>query len=410
MAKRERIPLDNGCFCSTPKVFPDNWMTKDATTDRDWYIYYRFYDPLITGTNRKIKPHLEIIKGMNSYKNLKVRREICKELIANELELLQKKGYNPATEQYIVEEEVFYEVHPSTPFIKALKKAMEKVTGVKGTLTDMNCVIRGVEKAATKLRFTELPINQVSRKHIKAILEACGAINKRFSASRHNKYRAYLMRLFKELVAMEAIDINPIRDVQMKTETKKIRLTLTREQRGQINEKLKKERYEFWRFLQIFFHSGSRETELMKVQGKHIDLAGQRCLYTIMKGREIREVWRPIKNVILELWQEAMVNCGPDDYLFSRKLVPGAVHIRPDQITRRWMKYVKGPVNKGGMNIQADFYSLKHLNLDETTELLGIDDAAKMAGHTSTVITMSTYAVGEKARQAERLKKVNNSF
>jgi hypothetical protein len=79
--------------------------------------------------------------------------------------------------------------------------------------------------------------------------------------------------------------------------------------------------------------------------------------------------------------------------------------ILAEQITKRWKKYVKG-----GMGITADFYSLKHLNLDETAEALSIEDAAKMAAHTTPVITMEVYAIGEKERQDQRLKKVRNPF
>ncbi|MBK7882513.1 MAG: hypothetical protein IPJ81_00725 [Chitinophagaceae bacterium] len=55
-------------------------------------------------------------------------------------------------------------------------------------------------------------------------------------------------------------------------------------------------------------------------------------------------------------------------------------------------------------------YSLKHSNLDETSAILDINAAARMAGHTSTVITMKHYAIGEKERQNNLLKEVNNKF
>jgi hypothetical protein len=62
------------------------------------------------------------------------------------------------------------------------------------------------------------------------------------------------------------------------------------------------------------------------------------------------------------------------------------------------------------LKIDADFYSLKHLNLDETASILNIESAAQMAGHTSTVITMKHYAVNEESRKMEKLKRVNNEF
>ena len=65
---------------------------------------------------------------------------------------------------------------------------------------------------------------------------------------------------------------------------------------------------------------------------------------------------------------------------------------------------------KKKLNISADFYSLKHLNIDETADALDIKDASVMAGHTTPVITIKHYALNEKERQHERMSKVNNSF
>ena len=57
-----------------------------------------------------------------------------------------------------------------------------------------------------------------------------------------------------------------------------------------------------------------------------------------------------------------------------------------------------------------DFYALKHLNLDETAAILDAKAAAKMAGHTSTVITLKHYLVNEEERKMEKLRRVDNSF
>ncbi|MBS1668942.1 MAG: hypothetical protein JST58_16325 [Bacteroidetes bacterium] len=50
------------------------------------------------------------------------------------------------------------------------------------------------------------------------------------------------------------------------------------------------------------------------------------------------------------------------------------------------------------------------MNLDETSTILDAEAAAKMAGHTSTVITLKHYLVNEEERKMEKLKKVNNDF
>jgi integrase len=102
-------------------------------------------------------------------------------------------------------------------------------------------------------------------------------------------------------------------------------------------------------------------------------------------------------------WQEAIRNAEPDDYIFAAGLKPGMEPINRDQITKRWKKHVK--VRLG---IQADFYSLKHLHLDEIAALSGLDQAAAMASHTSASITLKHYAVNEVQRRNEQLKQLTS--
>ena len=64
---------------------------------------------------------------------------------------------------------------------------------------------------------------------------------------------------------------------------------------------------------------------------------------------------------------------------------------------------------KNKLGIECDFYSLKHLNTDQTSAELGLNAAAAHNSHKSTAITM-TYAVNERERVHEQLKKVNNGF
>lgn len=39
--------LPNGCYCSKLAVYPKNWKQVNASTKKNWYIWYRFYDPTI---------------------------------------------------------------------------------------------------------------------------------------------------------------------------------------------------------------------------------------------------------------------------------------------------------------------------------------------------------------------------
>ncbi|MBK7885109.1 MAG: tyrosine-type recombinase/integrase [Chitinophagaceae bacterium] len=301
--------------------------------------------------------------------------------------------------------EIEYEIEPTTHFIKALRKALKIIKVSTHTKEDLTSVVKYSEIAAKQLRIDTLPVNTIKRKHIKLLLEHLSRTKEKWSANTFNYYRAHLSMLFTELLDNEAIEFNPVKDIKKQKHTQLIRQVLTDDERVKVNDELQKNNYSFWRFMQIFFHSGSREAELLRIQGKDVDLANQQFKLIIRKGSQNKEVQKTIKDLALPLWTEIMQNCKPTDYVFSVGLKPGTKSIRPEQITRRWNRHVKIP-----MNITADFYSLKHLNLDETAEMLGIVAAADMADHTSTVITMKHYAIGEKGRQHIKLKSVNNTF
>lgn len=161
------ILLPNGCKCSEISISPANWNKSTASVKKAWKIHYRFYDP------RFDKPHQVIIKaGINKVSDLVQRREFVQNRINTELERL-RKGYNPATDTLASLISSEPEIAPATPFIAALEKAKDKLAIASSTKVDVNCVVKGVEKAAKQLGFAGLPIAAISRKHLKVVLEQC---------------------------------------------------------------------------------------------------------------------------------------------------------------------------------------------------------------------------------------------
>jgi integrase len=408
--------LPNGCTASDLNVYPDNWKTKEASLKKTWYIFYRFYDP--TARDKYPNGKLVRIKGVNRVNDLKDRQAVIKSLLEHELMLLKEKGYNPITKQFMIEEEeeedTSYLVPPSTLLIQALTKAKDNITCAPSTKSDLKSIINSVRQAAEPLRYSNKPIGSIETRHIKNILEYLLKNHKKFTTNRYNKVRAYLLMLFKELRELGAVKSNPVTDISLKTPVKKLRAVLSDDERKRIDSFLKQNYYTFWRFLHIFFHSGAREVELVSLQGKDVDLNNQRFKIVVKKGKEYREVWKTIKDMALPLWKRAMINCKPDDYVFSKGLVPGEHRIRTEQITRRWRDHVKKK-----LGVEADFYSLKHLNTTEMLDHLAeldvakmnaASDVAKMNDHTTTTMVETVYDVRRAERQHERLKKVGNKF
>ena len=387
--------LTNGNRRSEITVSPANWRSSKASTKKKWQIQYRFYQP-------GRPPKLVVVKLMNAYSDLKDRQEATEALIRQITYDLDERGYNPNTFEF---QEYVGEISRHTPFIEALKAVFPRIEAKKKTLIDIKSVIKGCENSACKLVYDVIPVGEIRTKHITLLLEDVGRTNPRWSPRRHNLYRAYLMRLFRELIKLEAIDLNPAQGVEIKTQEKKLRETLSPELRQKIDTHLREVNYPFWRFVHIFFHSGARETELLKVQIKHIDLPNQRYMVRIEKGKQNKWVWKTIKTVALPLWIEAMGEAEPEMYLFSKGLKPGLIPIGTDKLNRRWRKYVKEK-----FNTNIDLYSLKHLNTSEIVERLGDQAAAQMNSHTSTGMVINVYDTNRATRLHEFLKGVDNSF
>jgi integrase len=366
--------------------------------DKDWFVYYTFYDPEYPkGFRRQIRG------GINYFKNVRHRKEMAEQLMSDELEKLME-GFNPFKREIIIP--VNADVTPDTPFTQALQIAFKKIKGVKGTLVDIQSVIKGTAEAAAKLGIDRMPVKNVSRKYFKMIFEQCKNDNPKFSDNRQNVYRKWLKKLYDELIEMEAVEVNPLVFIRKEKIIKKKRVMPTDDQRTEISNYLRSNFYNFWRAVQIFFASGSRETELMNVKIKDIDLRNQQCKYLVLKGKEAHEVMRPISDAVLYLWEGMVSGAGNEDYLFSYDLKPGMKRLSTEALSKRWKRHVKKE-----LGIDVDLYALKYLNTTEIMDIL--DDAkevTKLTAHTTEAMIVKIYDTKNKQRKDDKIKKVGSTF
>jgi integrase len=392
------IILPNGCHCSELTVTPKDWKTcKVSAMARNWHIQYYFYDPALK------KRKFVLVKGMNRFKTIKERREATGQLIENELYQLKEKGFNPITGKFFIE--FVSGIDPRTGFIEALWKAYDMLKLEAMTLVDVRSLIKFLDIASKKMGIERMEIRDVKRRHLRQLLEMIKEYKKSYSAYSYNNSRAYLMMLYKKLLEQDAVEINPVKDIPKQKLTIKIKEILSPDERLKIDSHLKKVNPDYRRFIHIFFHSGSRKTEMVRLKVADVDLRKQVFKLLIKKGRQWREVLRPIKNIALDFWKEQLKDASQNDYVFSSNFKPGKTKTTTKRMSNKWKEYVKE-----GLGIDIDFYSLKHLNLDEVSSILDAEAAAKMAGHTSTVITLKHYLVNEEERKMDKLRKVNNDF
>lgn len=400
------ITLSHGCTCSDIAVSPIDWLCcRPSGLKKTWFIHYRFYDPKYRSDSKYKNGKLVIIKGMNRFKTLAERREVTRQLIENELINLKEKHYNPIARKCILPKLNLSAVDGSTTIINGLRTAFGMMQIENSTKSNIENVLNNVEEACIVLNLSRLKLNEVTKFHIRIIFKQCSETNPRWSNNLFNHYRGHLGMVFRQLVELDTITINPVLELtKLKTEIK-LKTVLTNQQRKAIDDHLSRIDPDFRRVVHIFFHSGSRRTELRQLHVKDVDLTNQVFKLTVKKGRQHKQELRPIKNIALPFWKEQMANANSNDYVFTTNFKPGSKPLLAERFTKVWRNYVKDD-----LGIDVDFYSLKHLNLDETSEILDIHAAAKMAGHTSTAITINHYAVNEKQREMERLKSVNNGF
>lgn len=442
--------LPGGCQRSDLTVSPKNWKSDKAKIKQPWRIIYRFYDPAFKGTalwGKQIP-----IKGMNIYHTLAQRQAITAGLLADELDLLDNQGYNPITKKFTapaagIDVNVLMgkasiepaEISPDSTLMDALQEAFKIAKLEEDTRTDIRSTLKYFGLSATMLRKHSTPVKEIRKKDVESILDNCANLHveklvknekgvkelrrerKVWNANQFNHYRKYLSILFSVLEdKLEIIDSNPVEKIPKQepeveadpTEQKKKILTVG--QRIAVNEHIAETDPDFRRFLDIFFHSGARRSEMMKVQGKHVDLQGQRFRVLIKKRKKKAWVWKTIKDIALPLWAEALAGCGPEDFVFSKGLVPGPKSINPKQITRRWLLHVK---KKLGLDV--NFYWLKHTHTSEMNDILidfemaeqaAVEETAEHNSHTSGAMVVSIYDVKRDKRKHNRVKAVNNSF
>lgn len=379
--------LLNGCSYSQPFIKPQNWQTKKAKISENWFIKYRFFDP------RYKAPKQIMIKGMNRFKVLVERQAETQRLLDAELKALQE-GYNP------FEKNTLSSRTGDLTLVQALKMATDKMSVAEFTKRDLIRCHTAFEKAINSLGWGQLLLTEVSRKHIRHILD-----NSSKSDDRFNKHRSYMMMMLAFLCELELIPTNFARDIKKRKVVKKIRIVLEDDERKKVNEYLKLNYPTFHRFLHIFFHSGARISELLSLKVADVDLQKRRFKLIIRKGVTYKEVWRVIKDIALPYWTELLENSKETDYVFSAGLKPGKNKIQTFQITKRWSRLVKQK-----LNINADFYSLKHLHSTEVSEMIGEKEAAQHNGHTSTAMVSQVYDVRREERKNKTVSSLDNKF
>jgi len=186
------------------------------------------------------------------------------------------------------------------------------------------------------------------------------------------------MKYYSELIEFEICEANfPQSIKKKKADLKKIRQVITDEEVSAVLAYLEKRRPAFGLYMHCFYHSGARTAEMLTLKKTMVDLTNQRIKFLIKKGRRYTEVFRPIPDIAVPFWVEAMKNAKDDDFIFGIGFVPGPKMMNRHLVTHWWNNCIKHGEDENGKLLFpgiADFYTLKHKKVSDLRDELRDND------------------------------------
>lgn len=359
---------------STPKIVKYDDLSKQ------WYVHFRY-----NGKQKRIKA------GINRFKTYKERlieaEALCK-VIRSEL----KKGWDPFSGiQFINRNEML--------FIDALDFALEKKKSslAEKSYLDYRNTLKFMKKSIIDLRIEHLFVSDITRFHIKSIMEETQT-RRRWSNKAFNKNLGYFKSIISELVEWELIDMNPAHGIRTKkTEETQGHIPPTDQEQERIRLKLIECDYNYFRFVQLIYHTGIRPGEALKIKVGDVFLDRHTIVLKPTNTKTLKHRSVPINHHLYKMFVEMeLFDCPADYYLFGSfrisglgnigkypDFVPGPTKIKVNTATARWRKYVKKE-----LGIQKNLYSEKHKGAnDKIIAGIDLDALRELYGHRSKMMT-----------------------
>lgn len=394
--------VKNNCRYGKFGVHPKNWKEGGKTLLKEnWYISYRFYDDNLR-TSKQV-----MIRGYNGIDTIEARRDMVRMDLKAEENRLNNEGYNPFyPDGYQLTTGSKDGLTKYKPFITALKLARNNLKVHPDTLTrEIDPIIKSLERAAKSLNFDTIPIWDITLRHLYQVSELSShKKNKTYSGAKANRTKKVLRQLYSELLLNEVVQLNiPMSLPRKKEDATPPKQAFTLAERKKIDDHLRVHSPRFRLYVLIFFYSGSRSTELLRLKRKDIDFVTQTITYHILKGNKPVYSHRPMLDVAVEFWRAVCSGAKPDDYIFSDGLEPGPVQITKNVIKLRWQRMAKTTGIAKGM------YQLKHTHSTEVVKKIGAKGAAELNAESEDMIN-KYYDLEHKKSEAVNLRSVNVPF
>lgn len=322
-------------------ISPKNWETGGKSLlKKQWVIRYRYYDDN-KGVNKQIW-----ISDFNRVNDVGQRRQQLRDALASEIDSLKNKGWDPINKACIAALiEKIDEVGPHMSFESALKFADTKIRVSEDTKKkETRPILKQLLEQSAIIGISLEPIKNVTRKHLRQLVERC-AITKvtktnnepSYSKDKYNRCRKVLGYYYKQLLDYEVVDANLPHSLSKEDQPiKRVAPEISAENQKKVSDYLRDRHRSFWLYLQTFYNSAPRSTEMMRLKVNDVDLKNQRVKYLVKKGKVEEEKYRVIPDIAIKYWEEIIGDAPSDWYVFGKGLQPGPTPIKSYQIHKRW--------------------------------------------------------------------------
>ena len=365
-----------------------------------WYVRFRYYHQQTSSWKLIIRKIGVNSKGLS----LSERKD---QLIALhdavEFKLIYQ-GWNPIDNTYSIQkstEDYDLDSLKAMPLTTALQFAYDKKKAdwSPKTRQDYASMLKYIKEAAVLLMINFKPIEEIKRIHCRLILDKVKE-HRNLSNKGYNKYRETLSSFFSELEEFEVVEYNPVHKLKSKEEVKVFaHRPPTEVQRQIIIDKIKREHYNYYRFICVLYGCTLRPKEITRLKVK--DLIREEQIFRIIPDKEEGNSKTAVqREVVIPDWLMKMLEemnlqyCEPEWYIFSGKqggkmFMPGRHRMHSNSPTRWWKNIVKEEL---GFNVTQ--YSLKKLAGNDMVKLQvanGVQDLLALPklqmGHSSTSMT-----------------------
>ncbi len=316
----------------------------DASGDlsKRWYVGYYFLHPE-TGKYKLFQVYI------SSKIDTKQARRVRANQLIDQINGKLRRGFNPFSKENISFTNIVLA-------IEAILKYKASYSKYRTTITDKSCC----KALFTWLKLTGnnmLTIESFNHQHAYQFMDYLKDV-RNISNRTYNNYKERISTIFNFLVDREYILVNPFKKIKKLPETQRTVKAYSPAEVQLLKSKCPEMDPELWIVCQLVYYCALRPAEIVRLKIRDLNLPANHIVLSgeITKNRQNSIIKLPAP-MALALQQLNFSGCDPDDYIFSKNLLPGKEAIAPTRLAERFKRF------KDYIGLKRNLYELKHTGI-----------------------------------------------